>query len=61
MTDKTVNLNTDNRVEPSSNGGFIAFWKGRVVYDNGRVKKFETEQKALEFLTRCDEAGKIIH
>ncbi len=54
-------LNTNNRVEPSSGGGFIAFWKGSMVYENGRVKRFETEFDAWEYLARCDAAGKIIH
>ena len=53
--------NPRNRVEPSTNGGFIAFWSGQVVYENGRVKRFETEHNAWEYLTRCDIAGKIIH
>jgi hypothetical protein len=50
-----------SRVDQSANGGFIAFWRGQVVYENGRVKKFETERDAWEYLTRCDVAGKIIH
>jgi hypothetical protein len=48
-------------VEHSSSGGFIAFWHGKVVYENGRVKKFETEPDAWHYLARCDTAGKIIH
>ena len=59
MTDEIKN--PDNRVDRSANGGFIAFWRGQVVYENGRVKKFETEHDAREYLTRCDAAGKIIH
>ena len=61
MTDKIEGRNTDNRVEPSSGGGFIAFWKGSVVFENGRVKRFDTEGEALEYLARCDAVGKIIH
>ena len=53
--------NSSNRVEHSSSGGFIAFWHGKVVYENGRVKKFETEPDAWHYLARCDTAGKIIH
>ncbi len=60
MTDEKKKL-TSNRVDASSNGGFIAFWQGRVVFENGRVKRFETEREAREFLARCDLAGKIIH
>jgi hypothetical protein len=59
MTDEIKN--PSNRVDQSANGGFIAFWRGQVVYQNGRVKKFETEGNAREYLTRCDAAGKIIH
>ena len=59
MTDEIENPN--HRVDQSPNDGFIAFWHGQVVYENGRVKKFETERDAWEYLTRCDKAGKIIH
>ena len=59
MTDETENQNT--RVDHSASGGVIAFWHGRVVYKNGRVKKFETERDAREYLARCDTAGNIIH
>ena len=31
------------------------------MYENGRVKRFETESEAWEFLARCDLTGKIIH
>ena len=54
------NKNPSNRVDPSANG-FRAFWHGRMVYEKGRVKRFETESEAWEFLARCDLAGKIIH
>ena len=59
MTDE--NKNSGNRVEPSYERKFHAFWRGRVVFENGRVKRFETESEAWEFLARCDLAGKIIH
>lgn len=59
MADKISN--PSNRVDPSANGMFHAFWHGRVVFENGRVKRFETEREAWEFLARCDLAGKIIH
>jgi hypothetical protein len=55
------NKNTGNRVDPSHDGKFHAFWRGQVVFENGRVKRFETESEAWEFLARCDMAGKIIH
>ena len=59
MADKIKNPH--NRVDCSANGTFHAFWNGRLVYENGRVKRFETEREAWEYLARCDEAGKIIH
>jgi hypothetical protein len=51
----------DNRVDATLDGKFHAFWRGQVVYENGRVKRFEAESKAWEFLARCDLAGKILH
>ena len=51
----------ENKVDRSANGTFLTFWRGRVMYENGRVKRFETESEAWEFLSRCDLAGKIIH
>ena len=59
MTDE--NKIRTNRVDRSTNGAFNAFWHGQMAYENGRVKRFETERDAWEFLARCDAAGKIIH
>lgn len=59
MTDE--NKNQSNRVDRSANGAFHAFWHGQMAYENGRVKRFETEREAWEYLGRCDAAGKIIH
>ena len=53
--------NPSNNVDRSANGTFLAFWRGQMVYEKGRVKRFETESEAWEFLSRCDAAGKIIH
>ena len=50
-----------NSVDPAANGKFHAFWRGRMVFENGRVKRFETEREAWEYLARCDLADKIIH
>jgi hypothetical protein len=50
-----------NRVDRSANGACSAFWHGQIAYENGRVKHFETESEAWEFLARCDAAGKIVH
>ena len=58
MTKETGN--PKNAIERSVSGGFTAVWHGRTVYENGRVKKFETEDIARLYLIRCDEAGKII-
>ena len=55
------NRNPNNRVDAATNGKFHAFWDGRTVFENGRVKRFENEHEAWEFLARCDVAGKIIH
>jgi hypothetical protein len=49
-----------NSVDCSANG-YHAFWHGRMVYENGRIKRFKTESEAWVYLARCDEAGKIIH
>ena len=35
-----------NRVDRSANGAFSAFWNGQMAYENGRVKRFETELEA---------------
>jgi len=53
--------NPSNSVDRSSDDTFLAFWHGRVVYQNGRVKRFKSEDEAWEFLARCDTEGKIIH
>ena len=50
-----------HKVEKIGDGRFMAYWNGRVVYQNGRIKRFETVDEALAFLKRCDAAGKIIH
>ena len=47
MTDE----NPSNRVDRSANGAlFSAFWREQMVYENGRVKRFETERDAWELL-----------
>jgi hypothetical protein len=59
MTDESNDQS--NRVDYSANGTYHACWRGRVVYENGRVKRFKTESEAWAYLAHCDEAGKIIH
>lgn len=49
-----------NRVDASGEG-FLAFWRGIIIYKNGRVRRFESEREAWDCLERCDEAGKILH
>jgi hypothetical protein len=51
----------EHKIERSPSGGFIAFWRDRAIYQNGRVRKFDTEEAARSFLARCDTAGKIVH
>jgi hypothetical protein len=50
-----------NRIELMVRGGFMVFWRGQVVYENGRIKRFLDENIARVFLERCDRVGKIIH
>jgi hypothetical protein len=52
---------SENRVDATRDGKFHAFWNGQVVYENGRVKRFQTGSDAWEFLAQCELAGKIIH
>jgi hypothetical protein len=52
---------TPHTVEKMMDGRFMAHWNGRVVYENGRIKRFATSEEALAFLNRCDAAGRIIH
>jgi hypothetical protein len=56
-----VTENTTHKVEKMVDGRFMAYWNGRVVYENGRIKRFTTSNDALAFLARCDAAGRIIH
>jgi hypothetical protein len=54
-------MSKEHKIERSPSGGYVAFWRDRPIYEKGRLKKFSTEEDARAFLTRCDEAGKIIH
>ena len=56
-----VNERAQHKVEKMGDGRFMAYWNGRVVYENGRIKRFGTSDEALAFLVRCDTAGRIIH
>ena len=57
VTDKGGN----HQIERSTTSEFMVFWNGQAVYENGRIKKFQTGSEARDFLARCDAAGKIIH
>jgi hypothetical protein len=56
-----VTDSTPHKVERMVDGRFMAYWNRRVVYENGRIKRFATSEEALAFLKRCDAAGRIIH
>ena len=56
-----IRQGSGNQVEKSASGEFVSIWRGKPVYENGRVKRFQTEDLARAFLARCDAAGKIIH
>jgi hypothetical protein len=56
-----ANISAEHKVEKAADGRFMASWNGRVVYENGRIKRFVTSEEALAFLKRCDAAGRIIH
>lgn len=51
----------ENRVDPFVKGGFIAFWHGRPVFENGRIKTFDTQDEAWQYLIRCDAAERITY
>jgi hypothetical protein len=44
----------------AADGTYLAFWRGRIVYEKGQFKHFKTEGEAWDYLNRCDAAGKII-
>jgi hypothetical protein len=52
--------NPTNRVDRAASGKFHAIWRGQLVYMSGRIKEFETESDAREYLARCDAAGKVL-
>jgi hypothetical protein len=52
--------NTNRRVDRSAIGKFHVFWRGQLVCVNGKVREFETERDASEYLNRCDAAGRVL-
>ncbi|MCX7306604.1 MAG: hypothetical protein NTZ72_01045 [Afipia sp.] len=59
MADETKD--PKNRVDRSFDGKYFAYWRGRVVYEHkkGRVKRFDKESDAWEYLALCDALGKL--
>jgi hypothetical protein len=55
------NNSAEHKVDKTADGRFMASWNGRVVYENGRIKRFATSEEAHVFLKRCGAAGRIIH
>lgn len=39
------------------NGKYYVLWRGETVYENGRIKEFESEADAWSYLAKCDAAG----
>ena len=60
-TKLNVTEGTPHKVEKMGDGRFMAYWNRRVVYENGRIKRFATSDDALAFLSRCDAAARIVH
>jgi hypothetical protein len=53
--------NTANQISRSANGKWHVFWRGLVAYTNaGKVREFDSEQEARQFLVRCDAAERIV-
>ena len=53
--------NTGNQVSRNSNGKYFVFWRGVVVNDaNDRVREFETDREAQNFLVHCDAVGQVV-
>ncbi|MGA7387727.1 MAG: hypothetical protein WBW99_07335 [Pseudolabrys sp.] len=53
--------NPNNKVERSYEGKYYAFWRGHIVYEHQktRVRRFETERAAWEYLALCDALDKL--
>jgi hypothetical protein len=52
--------NSDNNVVLSFDGKYLAYWRGRVVFDAAelKIKRFKCERDAREYLALCDALGK---
>ncbi len=49
-----------NNVVQSFDGQYLAYWRGRVVFDTIglRIKRFKCERDAREYIALCDALGK---
>lgn len=49
-----------NNVVLSFDGTYIAYWRGRVVFDMAglKIKRFKSERDARDYLALCDALGK---
>jgi hypothetical protein len=54
-------LKPDNNVVPSFDGKYLAYWRGRVVFDTAglRIKRFKSERDARDYLALCDALGRL--
>ena len=65
MDDGPDNIETaqkpDNNVVLSFDGKYLAYWRGRVVFDTVglRIKRFKSERDARDYLALCDALGKL--
>ncbi len=50
----------DNNVVQSFDGRYLAYWRGRVVFESAglKIKRFKCERDAREYLALCDALGK---
>jgi hypothetical protein len=55
-------LTPSNQVRsvPSLNKKYYVLWRGETVYENGRIKEFESEADAWNYLAQCDATGRLI-
>ncbi len=53
--------NIDNNVVLSFDGKYIAYWRGRVVFDTVglKIKRFKSERDARDYLALCDALGRL--
>ena len=56
----TTARNPDNNVVQSFDGRYLAYWRGRVVFESAglKIKRFKCERDARDYLALCDALGK---